>query len=884
MIAIAADERLEGADDVVLELLVGTPPRRAIPLVEALVPHEDAHLVAEVEELGRGAVVRGAERVDAHVLEDLELATRGGTVERHAERTEVRVVADALQLHAASVQVQSVRRQLDRADAVAELLSAQFARVEVRIVDIPETRLSDLEIPLVVRAVEVLPGDGDERLLGGDGRRTDEDGRRVGILGTVHGEADVAVDACAWVPAALVVARVGRDLDNVLALLQRLRDLDAEAHVAVVPSADIDAVHLHLRRGHYAVELEERAPALLQRLRGERAAIMSDADPRQLARVLVTVLLERALDRPVMRHLDRATRRLTLLAELPCAVQRLDERLRREDLSVGAQTLAERRIGNILNRAPLADRKRRGGSRDLSEREEHRLHADRAERHVRCREANRHEEVPAFRALRDDRAVVDRIGTAAVNLHVALVVHEPVRPDVTAHVVRVHRIGRHRDRARRHGLAAAMVLGHHEVSDHAPRLTDVELALPAVAEAVRELVLARAPLRDGCPHILRHARMVGKRPHQPALVVQMLPQDLLALRVACLRPRPVAADEVRREAVAVVRVRLAVRHLRIDPRQLPRAVAVKGVRGFRREMAKEEFVIALIVVRGLLERDAVLGDVRQAHPEAVGLHAPVAVAVLLLRIVRLDVRQEARLRITLLHIRIDALLDLVVDRVLLLDAADRLAVERVRLTSDDIRDTRCGHQVAFVRRVDEHLAAVLVAAQRLDGLDSPVFDFDSRLRLTVEIFAAANFETVASLPALEDFERGMGFKGPHRAVALRAEALSVRRVLLGLLLAPVLRVPVVRGDVAVEVKRDSAEGGLVADVRLAEPARRESADAGLGRDDDARDPHALRLHRRGNRRGGGAVDDKVGGMDGGTARRGDKTDGTRQQNRIQTHV
>lgn len=39
-------------------------------------------------------------------------------------------------------------------------------------------------------------------------------------------------------------------------------------------------------------------------------------------------------------------------------------------------------------------------------------------------------------------------------------------------------------------------------------------------------------------------------------------------------------------------------------------------------------------------------------------------------------------------------------------------------------------------------------------------------------------------------------------------------------------------DVAVEFERDAAEGGLVADVGLAEAARGEPADARLGRNDN----------------------------------------------------
>ena len=45
-----------------------------------------------------------------------------------------------------------------------------------------------------------------------------------------------------------------------------------------------------------------------------------------------------------------------------------------------------------------------------------------------------------------------------------------------------------------------------------------------------------------------------------------------------------------------------------------------------------------------------------------------------------------------------------------LHAVQRLAVDRVRLAPDRVADARRRHQVALVRRVDEHLAAILLAA------------------------------------------------------------------------------------------------------------------------------------------------------------------------------
>ena len=149
-----------------------------------------------------------------------------------------------------------------------------------------------------------------------------------------------------------------------------------------------------------------------------------------------------------------------------------------------------------------------------------------------------------------------------------------------------------------------------------------------------------------------------------------------------LRPFVVASDEVGRKAQPVVRVRLAVRHLRVDPRH--------GALAFR-EVAEEKFVFPLVVVRGFLERNAVLRIVRKAHAEAIRLHALVAVAVLLVRIARLDAGKKSAFGLAIHDVGTDALLQLMALRLAELDAADRLAVYAVRLASDGVADARRRH-------------------------------------------------------------------------------------------------------------------------------------------------------------------------------------------------
>jgi len=84
---------------------------------------EEAHAVAEIEELGRGGIVRGADGGDAHFLENLELAFGGAGVERRAEGAEVVVLRDAVERNAFAVEEETtIGRELDAADAEGRLV------------------------------------------------------------------------------------------------------------------------------------------------------------------------------------------------------------------------------------------------------------------------------------------------------------------------------------------------------------------------------------------------------------------------------------------------------------------------------------------------------------------------------------------------------------------------------------------------------------------------------------------------------------------------------------------------------------------------------------------------------------------------------------------
>ena len=89
VVSVALHERRKVPRHVFLQRLVVAPPAIGVPLVEAFVPHENAHFVAEVEQLGRGRVVAGAQGVRAHLLHETQLPPRRRPVERHAKEPQV---------------------------------------------------------------------------------------------------------------------------------------------------------------------------------------------------------------------------------------------------------------------------------------------------------------------------------------------------------------------------------------------------------------------------------------------------------------------------------------------------------------------------------------------------------------------------------------------------------------------------------------------------------------------------------------------------------------------------------------------------------------------------------------------------------------------------
>ena len=133
------------------------------------------------------------------------------------------------------------------------------------------------------------------------------------------------------------------------------------------------------------------------------------------------------------------------------------------------------------------------------------------------------------RALGTMRAVTDRIGRETAHLHVALVADLSLGIHVALHVVRIHGVGRQADGIPGNLASLAVVLRHHVLADHPSGFADVELPRPAVLSTNSSL--ARAPPCHLVADRRRHAGMIGQRPHQALLVLEMAGEDPGPLRV-----------------------------------------------------------------------------------------------------------------------------------------------------------------------------------------------------------------------------------------------------------------------------------------------------------------------------------------------------------------
>src|ERR1044072_2892132 len=105
MIAIATHLRAQVLlmpiikQQMIVVLLLAAPPG-----VERFVHHQEAHAISEIEQLRRGRIVTGANRIDAHLLQNFQLPFERSQIQRGTQRSEIVMIADALKLYALAVQ------------------------------------------------------------------------------------------------------------------------------------------------------------------------------------------------------------------------------------------------------------------------------------------------------------------------------------------------------------------------------------------------------------------------------------------------------------------------------------------------------------------------------------------------------------------------------------------------------------------------------------------------------------------------------------------------------------------------------------------------------------------------------------------------------------
>ena len=103
-----------------------------IPFVERLEHHHEAHLIAELYQLRRRHVVGGADSVAAHILEQRQLAAKGGHIDGGTQRAEVVMITYSLKLAMLAVEEEAlVGHKFDASDAEAGDVFVHLTAVHV---------------------------------------------------------------------------------------------------------------------------------------------------------------------------------------------------------------------------------------------------------------------------------------------------------------------------------------------------------------------------------------------------------------------------------------------------------------------------------------------------------------------------------------------------------------------------------------------------------------------------------------------------------------------------------------------------------------------------------------------------------------------------------
>ena len=258
-----------------------------LPHVEGFVHDEDTQLVADIHQRLCGRVMAGAQAVDAHLLHRQHLTHGSMPIERAAQAAQVMMQAHAVEFDMLAVDEQAAiccDLNLAEANAFADTLLAEvrFQHVVSAFSNLPQVgighshhRNSFVTIHLGARFTNDVVGiqqpvhDGmvfacaDQ--FGFNGNSPFIPLMAGGDIGAIqrdmalwqHMERDVAIDACAGVPAAVRALMTDMYVQHVLPRLQAICQLRIEGRIAIMVGADHFAVQQHIAIHIHAVKAED---------------------------------------------------------------------------------------------------------------------------------------------------------------------------------------------------------------------------------------------------------------------------------------------------------------------------------------------------------------------------------------------------------------------------------------------------------------------------------------------------------------------------------------------------------------------------------------------------------------------------------------------------
>ena len=355
MIAVAQDEIMQ-IPFVPLVEIAGIIVSRLLlsPHIESLIHHNKAHPVAQVEQFRSGRIVRTADAVAAHLLQNLKLTLDSARIHGGSQASQVVVQAHAVDFCRLSVQDEAfLRVKAERTDSHRCLISVnataaihQFSHksVQVRILYSPKLRSLHRQL-LEKRNIRphtyLAQGIGLDHTvaLRIEQRRTESDFhiavRFIGNgclhihhclrfvrdwgshvcppLADMHSarfhEPHVPIDSATGVPARVGLLRVVyTHSQHIFFSPPQMRGkIVAESDVAVRTMSQQRAVEIYIRVHIYAVEHDTEHLVRIRLLRHERLSIPSDsARKRTAARARRIVFAEIALHSPIVRKVEQS--------------------------------------------------------------------------------------------------------------------------------------------------------------------------------------------------------------------------------------------------------------------------------------------------------------------------------------------------------------------------------------------------------------------------------------------------------------------------------------------------------------------------------------------------------------------------------------------------